>query len=130
VTDKKAAADSIFSLYGLVARFSTVLDFATAEVWKQQKEKLPPDLEEDQQVAIETGIANGLRSRLFAEIAAATRAAALPRLMAGDEIARRALVAAIEKLEHDVGLLRVNLNESAALEDYLLSALRIWSRRA
>lgn len=128
-SDKQAVADHVFTLYGLVARFGAVLDFATAEVWKKQKEKLPPDLDDDEQVAIETGIANGLRARLFAEIELATRTFALPRLTAGDETTRRAVVAAVEKLEHDVGLLRLNLNESAALEDFLLSSLRIWSKR-
>ena len=96
--DKRAIADHIFTLYGLVARFGAVLDFATAEVWKQQKEKLPPDLADDEQVAIETGIANGLRARLFIEIEQATRQFALPRLTAGDETTRRALVGAIERL--------------------------------
>ena len=128
-SDKHAIADHIFTLYGLVARFGAVLDFATGELWKKQKETLPPDLDDDEQVAIETGIANGLRARLFAEIEQATRAFALPRLVAGDEPTRRAVVAAIEKLEHDVGLLRLNLNESAALEDFMLSSLRLWSRR-
>lgn len=127
--DKRAIADHIFTLYGLVARFGAVLDFATAEVWKQQKEKLPPDLDDDEQVAIETGIANGLRVRLFVEIEQATREFALPRLVAGDETTRRALVAVIGKLEHNVGLLRLNLNESAALEDFLLASLRLWTRR-
>ncbi|MBL9204720.1 MAG: DNA polymerase III subunit gamma/tau [Opitutaceae bacterium] len=129
VPDKKAAADSVFGLYGLVARFGTVLDFATGEEWKRQKSTLPPELEEDEQVAIETGIANGLRTRLFAEIAAATRSYAWPLLQAGDEASRRALIASVDRLEHAVGLLRVNLNESAALEHFLLSSLRLWSRR-
>ncbi len=129
VSGKAAIADQVFTLYGLVARFSAVLDFATTEVWKQQKEKLPPDLADDEQVAIETGIANGLRARLFAEIEAATRTFALPRLAAGDERMRRAYPAAIERLEHDVGLLRLNLNESAALEDFLLGSLRLWTQR-
>ena len=128
--DKRDIADHIFTLYGLVARFSAVLDFATDEVWKQQKEKLPADLDDDEQVAIETGIANGLRARLFAEIERATRDYALPALMAEDpERSRRALTDAIEKLEHDVGLLRLNLNESAALENFLLSSLRVWTRK-
>ena len=121
-------AEQVFTLYGLVARFGAVLDFATAEVWKLEKEKLPPDLADDEQVAIETGIANGLRARLFAEIEGATRAFALPRL-AGDDRTRRAYPGAIEKLEHNVGLLRLNLNESAALEDFLLASLRLWTQR-
>jgi DNA polymerase-3 subunit delta' len=128
-TDKHAVADHIFTLYGLVARFGAVLDAATAEVWKLQKEKLPPDLDDDEQVAIEIGIANGLRTRLFAEIEQATRTFALPRLTSGDETTRRNLTAAIDRLEHDVGLLRVNLNENAVLEDFLLSSLRIWAKR-
>jgi DNA polymerase-3 subunit delta' len=128
-TDKKVIADHVFTLYGLVARFGAVLDFATTEVWKQQKAKLPADLAEDEQVAIETGIANGLRSRLFAAIEQATRTHALPRLTAGDATARRGLVAAVEKLEHAVGLLRLNLNESAVLETFLLASLRVWARR-
>ncbi|MBL9186367.1 MAG: DNA polymerase III subunit gamma/tau [Opitutaceae bacterium] len=127
--DKAEIADHIFTLYGLVARFGAVLDFATAEAWKAQKGKLPPDLDDDEQTAIETGLANGLRLRLFSEIAQATREFSLPRLAAGDEPTRRALVAAIGQLEHDTGLLRLNLNESAVLENFLLSSLRLWSRR-
>jgi DNA polymerase-3 subunit delta' len=130
VTDRRAVADHIFTVYGLVARFGAVLAAATDVVWKQQKEKLPPDLEDDEQVAIETGIANGLRLRLFIEVAQATRTFALPALMAGNpELSRRALTAAIDKLEHNTGLLRLNLNESAALEDFLLSSLRLWTKR-
>jgi DNA polymerase III subunit delta' len=127
--DKHAVADHVFTVYGLVARFGAVLDAATTAVWEQQKQKLPPDLSDDEQVAIETGIANGLRARLFAEIEKATRVFALPRLAAGDETTRRAIAAAVDQLEHDVGLLRLNLNESAALEAFLLCSLRIWSKR-
>jgi DNA polymerase-3 subunit delta' len=128
-TDKRTVADHIFSVYGLVARFGVVLDYATAEVWKVQKEKLPADISDDEVEAIETGIANGLRLRLFAEVETATRAFALPRLTAGDAATRRALTASIDELEHAVGLLRLNLNESAALETFLLAALRLWARR-
>lgn len=127
--DKNVVADHVFTLYGLVARFAAVLEAATAVVWQQQKEKLPAELSDEEQVAIETGIANGLRARLFAEIEQATRAFALPHLTAGDESVRRALSAAIDRLEHDVGLLRLNLNELAALEEFLLSSLRLWTRR-
>ena len=129
IVDKRAAASSIFAAYGLVARFGAVLDFATGEVWKTQKAKLPAEITEEEQVAIETGIANGLRARLFIEIEQATRTFALPRLRDGDRNTRRSLTAAIEKLEHVVGLLRLNLNESAALEDFLLSSLRLWTRK-
>ena len=42
---------------------------------------------------------------------------------------RTAFVSAIAKLEYNVGLLRLNLNEAAALEDFLLSSMRLWVRR-
>ncbi len=129
VTDKKTAASSIFCAYGLVSRFAAILDFATGEVWKLQKEKLPREIPEEEQIAIETGIANGLRARLFIEIEQATRKFAQERLPGDDGTVRRAHTAAIDLLEHNVGLLRLNLNESAALEDFLLGSLRIWSRK-
>lgn len=127
--DRRAIADQILGLYGLVSRFSAVLAAATAEAWEREKAGLPAELAEDEQVAIETGLAAGLRTRLLAEIEGATRDWARPRLEAGDEHARRALVAAIGQLEHDAGLLRLNLNEAAALEGFLLTSLRVWSRR-
>ena len=93
--DRKAVADQVLGLYGLVARFSAVLENATAEAWKVEKAKLPAELDDDEQVAIETGLAVGLRTRLLVEIEHATRAFALPRLREGDEPTRRALVAAV-----------------------------------
>jgi len=126
--DKRTVADHLLSLYGLVARFGQILGHAVAEAWEKQKSTLPPDLEEDEQVAIETGLANGRRARLFADIETATQAFARPRLTGGDESARRTFGAAVQKLEHDVGLLRLNFNESAALEDFLLASLRLWSK--
>lgn len=127
--DKRVVADQVLTVYGLITRFNAVLNAATDQIWKQQKEKLPEDIEDDEQAAIETGIANGIRTKLFAEIEQATRTHAQQRLLEGDETARRAVVTAIAQLEHDTGLLRLNLNESAALESFLLSSLRIWARR-
>jgi DNA polymerase III subunit delta' len=127
---KTAVADHVMTLYGLVARFGAILDQATAKSWEAQKASLPPDLEENEQVAIEIGLTNGWRARLFAEIEQATRAFARPRYVAGDDASHRALAGAIQRLEHDAGLLRLNLNESAVLEDFLLCSLRLWSRAA
>jgi DNA polymerase-3 subunit delta' len=129
VTDKRAIADQLMGVYGLVTRFNAVLAAATDTIWKAQKEKLPADLDDDEQVAIETGIANGIRQKLFVELEHTTRAFAEERLKAGDESVRRSLTAAIEKLEHNAGLLRLNLNEAAAFEDFLLASLRLWSKR-
>ena len=129
VSDKKAVADSVFGAYGLVARFAAVLEFATADIWKKQKAAITVELTDDEEEAMEVGISNGLRARLFADIERATRDFALPALRKNTDTTRRALTGAIDKLEHDVGLLRLNLNESAALEDFLLSSLRLWTAR-
>jgi DNA polymerase-3 subunit delta' len=127
--DRRLIADHIFTIYGLVARFGFILDMATDEAWLLQKDSLPPDVDDDQRIAIETGLANGLRARFFAEIEESTRIHARSRLEAADGASRRAFTGAIARLEHGAGLLRVNLNESAALEDFLLASLRLWSGR-
>ena len=129
VVEKRAVATQLMGVYGLITRFNAVLAAATDSIWKAQKAKLPEDLDDDEQVAIETGIANGIRQKLFIEIEHTTRAFAQERLQAGDESVRRSLTAAIEKLEHTAGLLRLNLNEAAAFEDFLLASLRLWSKR-
>jgi DNA polymerase III subunit delta' len=127
--EKRAVAGQVMSVYGLVTRFNAVLAAATEQAWQLQKPKLPPEIDDDEKDAIETGIANGIRLKLFAEIERATCEFGLGRLTAGDSGARPAVAAAIGQLEHDVGLLRLNLNEAAAFEHFLLSSLRIWSRR-
>ncbi|HEY0863635.1 MAG TPA: DNA polymerase III subunit gamma/tau [Lacunisphaera sp.] len=129
VVEKRAVADQLMGVYGLVTRFNAVLAAATDQAWKQQKEKLPDDIDDDEQAAIETGIANGIRLKLFSELEHATRDFAQKRLLEGDDSARRSLVAAVGQLEHDIGLLRLNLNEAAALEHFLLSSLRLWAKR-
>jgi DNA polymerase III subunit delta' len=129
VTEKRAVADQVMGVYGLVTRFNAVLAAATDTIWKTQKPKLPEDLDDDEQVAIETGIANGIRQKLFVELEHSTRAFAQERLQAGDESMRRSLTAAIARLEHNAGLLRLNLNEAAVFEDFLLGSLRIWAKR-
>jgi DNA polymerase-3 subunit delta' len=126
----RAAADGVFTLYGLVARYAAMLDKASAAEGVRRKESLSGVLDDDELAAIEAEIAVGLRLRMFAGIEEATRAHAVGMLQAGDTGARRLLTASIDCLERAAGLLRVNLNGSAALEDFLLASLRIWTRRS
>lgn len=122
-------AEAVFGVYGLVARFDAILEQATAAAWDRRKETLPEELGEEERVALETGLANGLRARFFAEIEEATRAHTRARLGPRDGGAlRRAFAAAVAELERGASLLRLNLNESAALENFLLASLRLWSR--
>jgi DNA polymerase-3 subunit delta' len=125
----RAAADGIFTLYGLVARFGAMLGRASGEEVARRKGTLAEGLEDEVIAAIEAEASVGLRSRMFAGIENATRAHAVELMEAGDPGARRLLTASIDSLERVAGLLRINLNESAALEDFLLASLRIWTRR-
>jgi DNA polymerase-3 subunit delta' len=125
----RGAADGVFMLYGLVARFGLMLDKASAAEGARRKESLPEGLEDEELTAIEAEVTVGLRHRMFSGIEVATRAHANELLKSGDAGSRRLLTGAIDSLERATGLLRVNLNESAVLEDFLLASLRIWTRR-
>jgi DNA polymerase-3 subunit delta' len=126
---KHSVSDSVFSVYGLIARFSQILALATEAAWETQKAALTGELSDEEEAAVETGISAGLRARLLGDIERATRAFAAPRLKTDDGSTRRALIATVEALERSHGLLAVNLNEGTALEDFLLATLRAWSRR-
>ena len=126
----KAAArrDSVLGVYGLVARFDLILARATDGAWEGRKEQVPEGLEDEEVDAIKAGLSVGLRARVLAEIALATREHAREALLAGTEGAARDLVSSLAVLEHDAGLLRFNMNELAVLEDFLLAVLRHWGR--
>jgi DNA polymerase-3 subunit delta' len=66
---------------------------------------------------------------MFTEIEQATLNFARPRLATSDGVVRRALADAVAELERCNSLLRVNLSESAALEEFLLTSLRVWTKR-
>jgi len=125
----RAPAEGVFTLYGLVARFGAMLDKASTAEGSRRKAALPDGLEEEELAAIESEVAVALRLRMFAGVEEATCAHALRLLQAGEGGASRSLAASVDSLERAAGLLRVNLNESAALEDFLLASLRIWTKR-
>jgi DNA polymerase-3 subunit delta' len=129
VAGARGAAAEIMTVYGLLARFALILERATALARGERKAELTEELEEKEEAAFDVGTARALRSRLFAEIERVTQDFARARLAAGDAGVGRAYPAAIAALEHTAGLMAVNLNESAALEDFLLTSLRRWSGR-
>jgi DNA polymerase-3 subunit delta' len=129
VAGARAGAGEVVTVYGLVARFGVILDRATELAHAEQAAAMPEGVEEEVAVALDAGVSASLRSRLFADIERATRDVARSRLAAGDAAAGRAFPAAIAALERVAGLLVYNLNESAALEDFLLASLRLWTQR-
>lgn len=123
-------AGAIFRLYGLVARFGALLENAVDSLWAVQKKSLPADLTSEQQEAIESGLSKGLRDRLFADLERATGLHVRTLLGASEApAAGRAYADTIHHLEHAAGLLRVNFSDTAALELFLLNALRAWTRK-
>jgi DNA polymerase-3 subunit delta' len=125
----RAAADGVLSVYGLVARFGWMIDKAAALELARRKASLPEGLGDEEMVAIEAEIVIGLRLRMFAALGDATRAHYRALLESGEEASARLLAASNDSLERAAGLLRFHLNESAALEDFLLASLRIWTKR-
>lgn len=121
-------AESVMKLYGLVARFGVMLDRASEAEGKRRKEAIADGLDNEELEAVEAEVAVGLRQRMFAAVGQATREHCL---VASDDsgFAQRALAGAIDALERSSSLTRVNLNDRAALEDFMLASLRIWTRR-
>ena len=127
---RTAPADALFRLYGLVARFDVLLETATEALWNEQKKSMPEELSKEEQEAIETGLSKGLRDRLFADVERATGAYAREILVTPEAaIGARAFAETVKHLEHAAGLLRVNFNDTAALELFLLKTLRAWTRK-
>jgi len=120
------AADLMMTVYGLLTKFSHILDHLTQSSWKTYAEDLPENLDSDQKAALETGFKKSIRAQLFIEIEQETRNFALQDV---HDIPTRAFAQAIAHLERNVGLLEVNLNESTALEAFLLQSLRLWSAK-
>jgi DNA polymerase-3 subunit delta' len=123
------AADAVFGAYGLLARFSLLLERASAAELARRKGSLPEGLEEGELEAIEVEISIGLRQRMLVAIEGATRTHAHGLADAGEAGSGRLFAAAVDVLERDAGLLRANLNEATALEDFLLASLRTWTKR-
>lgn len=127
LSSKREICDQFMQLYGLVARFSPLLKAAGASTWKEQKKQLPENLTSDEEEALAVGIRLELRDQVFGALESRLRQFALTEI--NDPSRIRPFTRSVEELERAAGLLRVNLNESAALEAFLLETLRAWGRR-
>ena len=122
--DRSTTAEVIMTIYGLLARFSHILNNLTQSSWKAYTDNLPENFDNDQKAALEAGFKKSILAQLFTEIEKQTHSFALKD---SNNIPTRAFAQAIQQLEKYVGLLEVNLNELAALEAFLLKSLRFWS---
>lgn len=124
---KSGSANAVMTVYGLLTRFGGILEELSSESWEKYEENLPQNLNADQKTALEAGFHKSMRAQLFGEIEQQTRNFALQNT---GQIPSKALIQAIAQLERSVGLLEVNLNETTALEAFLLKSLRIWSAKS
>lgn len=127
--DKENITSSFMTVYGLIARFNSILAELVSEHWKTERENLSEDITEEEKDATKEGAAKGIRTGLLKEIEHQTRFTAAPYLRGektGDVTLKFAdSIAEFEKISE---LLNVNLREDNALEEYFLSCLRIWTR--
>lgn len=122
---KAAAADPILAAYGLVARATSAISALAEEHMKAHP--VPESLSQEERDAVERGLEISFRRGFLEAIARTTRDFTAERLLTpGREDVRRKLVDSMARLERVSRLLRYNLSDGAALENYLLSLLRVW----
>jgi len=129
--NQKEVAETVLRLYGLVQRFQDALSALASNRLQSSLEDLPEDLEDEEKAAIEAGVERGARQDLLAGIEAALRDWVVARAGEGDEVADRVrkLVLAVGETESTAGLLALNFNGVAAVEQLMIRILRIWSRQ-
>ncbi len=126
-SDRDAAARQVISVYALTARFNAWLEAAGAKALDDLKAAgALENLDKDEANAVKSIAAIGVRQRFLAEIEKITCAVARER---AGTLASAAAVSTVQALERVTGLLRANLNVGTALEVFLLTTLRAWSRR-
>ena len=126
---KKDRVSPLFAAYGLTTSLLELINQRSEEVAKQAKQE-SPGLDDKEMDALEVGVRKGIRSTLLRKLADCTcsfvtsyeKQDRLPNL--GIKLSRVLL-----SLEKNVQLMEVNLKDEAAIEDFYLSSLRIWSAK-
>ena len=126
---KRDRVSPLFAAYGLATTLLELINQRSDAIAKETK-KESPGLDEKEIDALEVGVRKGIRSSLLRQLADCTRSfvtsdenyARLPNL--GIKLSRVLL-----SLEKNVRLMEVNLKDEAAIEDFYLSSLRIWTAK-
>lgn len=125
----KKPTEAVLGSYGLIYRFSSILAKISEEAWKAEKQRQPDYLDEDELLALETGVRKGIRDQLIVEIENATREAVI-ELSHKIPYPANGFSHAIESLEETTGLLTLNMKEEATLEHFFHKSLKAWTRAA
>ncbi len=127
LSDKSLICRQVMALYGLISKFSILLEEISAETLKQKQEAQNTPFSHDEIAALEAGVAVSVRQQFFSEIEMTTRNFARILYEETGVEPRQQLVNSIASLEHSARLLRYNFNVNSALEIFLLDSLRIWA---
>ena len=121
----------IFSAYGLTSGLLRMIREKSEEECKIAVKSLESQLDEKEKDAFETGIRKSIRSQFLSELSDVTTTIAIKAGRSSDKISLLSgkLARVIENLEKNTRLLEVNLKDEAAMEDFYLSSLRIWSAK-
>ena len=121
----------IMHMYGLLSRSESILAQEISLQWKIEKENLPDNLEPEQLIGLESGLAKAIKQDWFTNIEEELFSAMGPSQETNWETTLSLpLSQSTEYLEKASGLMGVNLKESQALEYFFLQCLRIWPRYA
>ena len=123
---KKDRVSPLFQAYGLAASLLALISQKSDTLAKEARQQ-SVHMEEKERDAQEAGLRRGIRSHILAKLADATRSvvvdqANLPQF--GIKLSR-----VLRCLEKNTGLMEVNLKDEAAMEDFYLSSLRIWTAK-
>ena len=116
----------IFSVYGLAARFESLLAEFSEEAW--EKTEIPENATAEQRDALHEGCSRGVRRKLLAGIENALLGFARDAAAEGKNYVAET-AKSCELLEHLTGLLELNAQISVVVEAFLLNCLRFWAHR-
>lgn len=121
----------VFAAFGLTSGLIKIIREKSDQESKRSIKSATALMDEKEKDAWETGVRKRVRAQILRELAEETR-----RIVVGikDSVAQMntlgpKLSKVIQNLEKNTGLLEVNLKEEAAMEDFYLSSLRIWSSK-
>lgn len=126
---KKDRISPLFTAYGLATSLLRLINDQSNDLAKQVKSNYQ-GIEDKELDAMEVGVRKGVRSKILSQLAETTRSVItqnaykgnLPKL--GLKLSR-----VLQCLEKNVRLMEVNLKDEAAIEDFYLSSLRIWTSK-
>ncbi|NDH00133.1 MAG: DNA polymerase III subunit gamma/tau [Opitutae bacterium] len=123
---KKDRVSPLFQAYGLAASLLALISQKSDTLAKEARQQ-SIHMEEKERDAQEAGLRRGIRSHILAKLADATRSVVVDQAnlaQFGIKLSR-----VLRCLEKNTGLMEVNLKDDAAMEDFYLSSLRIWTAK-